>query len=345
MKKIKKIHIPRNLTLQWHITERCNLRCKHCYHTKYDGSELSFEELVKVLNQYKDLLKYWRNYKKVGAHINITGGEPFTREDFFDFLELLSNDRDCFSFAILTNGTLIDSKFADKIKRLDPVFVQISIEGKKETHDRIRGDGNFENVKKSLKELIKRKIPTCISFTAHKGNFSEFPNVVQLAKSLGVKRVWSDRMLPSGSGKSLEILNSQETCDFFEQMKNIKNKSRGILSKTEVSMHRSLQFHASGGRPYRCSAGDSLIAIQSNGDLYPCRRMPIKVGNVLEKDISEIYYESKILSNLRDDDIISKGCEKCFYSKLCNGGLRCLSYSLLKDPFMKDPGCWIKCNS
>jgi len=339
---IKQLHIPKGLVLQWHITEKCNLRCKHCYHTKYNSNELPIKDLLEILDQYKNLLKIWRRHKNIFAHINITGGEPFLRKDFFKFLEIISANRDFFSFAILTNGTMIDSAIAKKLKKLKPKFIQVSIEGNRETHDKIRGKGNFDKAVGGLKELIKLKIPTCISFTAHKGNYKEFSEVVKLAKSIGVTRVWADRMLPSGSGKKMKILGPKETCDFIHQMQESKKKAAGFFSKTEVVMHRALQFKVAKGRPYKCSAGDSLITVQANGDLYPCRRMPIKVGNLLEKDLSEIYYKDKLFQKLRDEDRVSKGCEKCFYAKLCNGGLKCLSYAVHNDPFKKDPGCWIK---
>ncbi|MEA3325633.1 MAG: SPASM domain-containing protein, partial [Euryarchaeota archaeon] len=75
-----------------------------------------------------------------------------------------------------------------------------------------------------------------------------------------------------------------------------------------------------------------------NGDLYPCRRMPIRAGNLLETPLIELYYESDLFCALRKR--ISEGCEGCFYSGLCRGGLRCLSYALTGDPFTTDPGCW-----
>ena len=110
-------------------------------------------------------------------------------------------------------------------------------------------------------------------------------------------------------------------------------------------MHRALQFLIGGGRPYHCTAGDTLITVQPNGDLYPCRRMPIRVGNIMEIPLIKLYYESDLFRALRDKTRISNGCKNCFYSKLCRGGLKCLSYAITGDPFKPDPGCWIKSNS
>jgi radical SAM protein with 4Fe4S-binding SPASM domain len=106
-------------------------------------------------------------------------------------------------------------------------------------------------------------------------------------------------------------------------------------------MHRALQFLVGGGKPYHCTAGDSLITIQANGDLLPCRRMPVIVGNVLDKSIKELYYSSDFLKKLRNTENINASCKACIYSNLCRGGLRCLSFASTKDPFSKDPGCWL----
>jgi radical SAM protein with 4Fe4S-binding SPASM domain len=105
-------------------------------------------------------------------------------------------------------------------------------------------------------------------------------------------------------------------------------------------MHRALQF-LEGGHPYQCTAGDRLITVQPNGDLYPCRRMPIRTGNLLETPLVDLYQKSPLFRALRDRDRTSKGCQGCLFSGLCRGGLKCLSYAVTGDPFVADPGCWL----
>ena len=115
---------------------------------------------------------------------------------------------------------------------------------------------------------------------------------------------------------------------------------RWRFCRTEVSMHRALQFLEGGYRPYHCTAGDTLVTVEPNGDLYPCRRMPIQVGNMMETPLLKLYYGSDLFRSLRDRNRISDNCQSCFYSKLCRGGLKCLSYAVTGDPFRSDPGCW-----
>ena len=342
-------HIPSGLLLQWHITERCNLSCSHCYQENISSEELSLNDLIKILGQYKKLLEAWRSKKfpeKVKGHITVTGGEPFIRKDFIDLLEILSANKEHFSFAILTNGTYLDKEMANRLHKLAPNFVQVSVEGKQETHDKIRGKGNFKKTVSALKYLVRKRVQTLISFTAHRGNYQEFIDVARLGMKLGVSRVWADRLIPYGKGSALceQVMTPDETRQFFRMM----NKSRyevmaSSRSQTEVAMHRALQFLVSAGaKDYHCSAGDTLITVMPNGDLYPCRRMPIRVGNVLETPLIDLYYDSELLCALRDQSIISDGCQDCSHQDRCRGGLKCLSYAITGDPFKADPGCWLR---
>ncbi len=340
-KTAQTIRYPPKLLLQWHITEHCNLRCEHCYQETYSGKELEFSELLDVLGQFKDLLSIMRKENgRAYGHITITGGEPFMRSDFLGLLDILSANRKYFSFAILTNGSSIDDVMAGSLRKLNPAFIQVSMEGSKSTHDSIRGTGNFEKTVSAIKYLVRENIRTFIAFTAHQGNFREFGEVAVLGRQLHVSRVWADRLIPRGSGSSMMALTPEETREFFEIMNKERKKSKAdFFGKTEISMHRALQFLCAGGEPYHCTAGDNLITVQSNGDLVPCRRMPIRVGNLMDTPLAELYDKSELFRDLRN--CISEGCNDCFYSKLCRGGLRCLSHAMTGDPFRSDPSCWL----
>ena len=106
-------------------------------------------------------------------------------------------------------------------------------------------------------------------------------------------------------------------------------------------MHRALQFLVSGQRPYRCRAGDRLITVAPNGDVYPCRRMPIRVGNLMETPLTELYWASEELRVLRDTARVPQGCEGCRYAAWCCGGDRCLAHAVTGNAFTADPGCWL----
>jgi radical SAM protein with 4Fe4S-binding SPASM domain len=233
---------------------------------------------------------------------------------------------------------------AHRLRILAPSFVQVSVEGTQATHDNIRGKGDFERTVTALKYLVRERIRTFISFTAHRANFREFTQVAQLGRRLQVSRVWADRLIPWGTGSAFreKVLTPEETHEFFDIMHKAHTRvARSWLGRTEIAMHRALQFLAAGGKPYQCTAGDTLITVQPNGDLFPCRRMPISVGNLMETPLIDLYYESDLFLALRDRSRISDGCQSCSYGKVCRGGLKCLSYAITGDLFKADPGCWL----
>ena len=136
------------ILLQFHITGKCNLCCKHCYRTEGDVQPLGFEDIANVIEQYKNLQERYNtihNIKRKG-HINITGGEPFMREDIKEVLSLLGDNRELFSYGVLSNGSFIDENILRILKQTQASFVQLSIDGDRHTHDYLRADGDYDRV-------------------------------------------------------------------------------------------------------------------------------------------------------------------------------------------------------
>ena len=320
--------------LQWHLSEICNLKCKHCYQENHKYIQLKYEELLNILNQYRELLKKLKDK----GHINLTGGEPLCCPFFFKILDEFYKDRDLYSFSILTNGTLINDEIAEKISNYNPEYVQVSLEGSKKTNDYVRGSGVYKKVKNAIKCLKKYNIYVSLSFTATKINYKEFPKVVKFAERNKVDNVWSDRFIPLGDYNSDFIMDKEDTEKYLDLMIKERIRLKQKKSDTNVSMYRALQFQKTGALPYTCTAGISLLTVMENGDLVPCRRMPIVVGNLLKDNMYDLYINSDILKKLRRDTIPDE-CKKCEDAKLCSGGLKCLTYALYKDLNHKDVGC------
>lgn len=332
------------MLLQWHITERCNCRCMHCYQQhKKQGVEPAWHDVVTIVEQFKDLLSYrGGDSGSIRGQITVTGGEPFIRADFFDILELFTGNMQYFDFAILTNGSFITSNTARQLAALQPLFVQVSLEGTTSTHDEIRGQGSYQHTVEAIRHLVKAGIRTYISFTAHRGNFREFAQVAELGHDLKVDKIWADRHIPLGQSTDFreKMLTPNETREFFTIMAGVRQQVwRRWFSKTKVSMERGLQFLIGGGRPYHCGAGNTLLTVMPNGDVYPCRRLPLKVGNLLHTSLTELYHTSPLLLDLRRS-AVSAGCQDCIYARTCGGGLKCLAYAVYGSPWQADPGCW-----
>lgn len=325
----------KKFVLQWHLSEMCNLKCKHCYQEKHVPVQLKFDDLLKILNQYRKLLK---NLKMKG-HINLTGGEPLCCPFFFKILDEFKKDKELYSFSILTNGTLITDEIAKKISEYNPEYVQVSLEGGKKTNDFVRGKGVYNKVAEAIKYLKKYNIYVSISFTATKLNYKEFPKVVKFGSKYKVDNIWSDRFIPLGTDYDEEFtMNLEETQEYLHIMEKERQKLKCKKNNTNIAMYRALQFQMTNDFPYRCTAGKTLLTVMENGDLVPCRRMPIIVGNLLTDDMYKLYKNNDILKDLQKENI-PDDCKNCENSELCRGGLKCLTYAIFKDLNHKDIGC------
>ena len=325
----------KKFVLQWHLSENCNLKCLHCYQENHKPIQLDFDKLVIIYKQFKELL----NKKKMKGHINITGGEPLCNSYLFKLLDLIKEDSDLISFSILTNGTLINEKIAKKIKSYNPLYVQVSLEGGKKTNDYIRGKGTYKKIAEGIVNLRKENIFTSISFTATSLNYKEFPKVVRYARRYDVNNVWSDRFIPLGDSDKSLALNYEQTREYLEIMNKERNKLKKIKNNnTTISMYRALQFQMTNDFAYGCTAGDTLLTVMENGDLVPCRRMPIIVGNLFDRSMYDLYTNSDVLKELREKKIPDE-CINCEHSEVCHGGLKCLTYAMYNDLNHKDYGC------
>ena len=332
------------LLLQFHITGRCNLRCKHCYRTEGDVETLSKEDVFNIIEQYKELLAEYnkRHRLRKKGHINITGGEPFIRSDIKEILRYLGENKDVFSYGILSNGSFIDDEMISILKDTGVTFVQLSLDGDRKMHDSLRADGDYDRVLKTAKYLQKNGIRTYISFTANKENYKYLPLAAKECRARGIAKLWSDRLVPIGNGREIMDL-AIDSAHMHDYIKTLKKARGGFLAqkcypKTEVAMNRALQFIGSNGTIYSCSAGGSLITVDEFGNVMPCRRMPIICGNVRDESMTDIYFGNENMKLLRMENIPNE-CISCRYAFFCRGGARCQSYAVYGSFFRADPGC------
>ena len=329
---------PKSFHLQWHITERCNLHCQHCYYDpKFLKNELEFSDLVKILEKFIKQIKIWQ-LPKENVRISFTGGEPFVKKEFFELLQKCYENQDLFFYGILTNGTLLNRENIKKIKDLKISYVQVSLEGMEKINDSIRGKGTFNKIIKALILLKKEKIPTSISMTVSKANVAEVPKVIKLAKELRIA-VSIRRLVPIGRGRKTEklFLSSKEVESLYSDVLGMKEKYWNQISlgcEDGVLAQKPRYF------PEGCSAGYASFTVLSNGDVYPCRRLNIYSGNLLNQDFSDIYYHSKAFQELRNLNNTNKMCRSCPFFLECHGGAKCIAYAYFGSPFSPDPQCW-----
>lgn len=331
--------------IQWHITERCNWYCKHCYQETRDYKELPFKEIKFVFKQCLDLFRALR-IPQDRAHINIGGGEPLLRKDFFKILALFKQHSDYIKYQIMTNGSLITDSVARDLAKNGVRGVQVSLEGLEETNDKIRGKGSFQKIINAIKLLRRHNIEARVSLTLTKMNLDELEDFSVYLKPIGVSSIGMRRYVPVGRGKQLErfMLSPLELRNFYlkrEELRKLLNErgkffiSHGCEDAIFFSQSNSIwQYH-------NCSVTTGHhLTIFSNGDILACRRCPIVVGNVLQDNLLDVYFSSDKLWSLRNLDNAHPLCRKCPFFKTCLGGAKCVTFAYFKTPFAPDPQCW-----
>lgn len=323
-------------TLQWHITHRCNLRCSHCYQKDYEAFS-DFAGLMTVLEQYSRFLAA----NGLRGHVNLTGGEPLTSPHLFPLCRELAK-RDM-SFAILTNGTLIDRDKALDIASLGPRYVQVSIDGDLRTHDRIRSEGSWLAAFDGIDRLREQGVPVLVSFTAQKSNCRQLPRVAKACREHDVNLLWWDRVVTDNEADRKRLALNQRQFEYLlRQSGRLYEKHRTGDGKSMIGCGRALQFLAcpeSGG--YVCNAGRGLLAVTAEGNLMPCRRLPFILGNVFEKEMTDLVRDSDRIDRLRSP-ALPTGCNGCPHGEKCGGGSRCVTCGQTGDAFRRDVNCPIK---
>lgn len=315
-----------DFTLQWHITHRCNLRCKHCYQDDYGAFE-NPEKINDILEQYCDLLKAYG----CKGRLNITGGEPLTHPHLFELLRLAWSKG--IKTGVLTNGTLIGEWEARRLKACHVDYVQVSLDGMEKVHDSIRGKGSFEKAVNGIYALKAQGIFTSISFTAQNNNYRELKRLSAFCHNIGADKLWFDRVIIPSENDSEKLMLSAES--FWKLCKTASHLNR----KGKVFCGRALQFIPCKNKLiYHCSAGENLLVVLANGDVMPCRRIPLVIGSVKENDLLTLHQNSPVMHELRSVGI-PQGCSLCDYASLCRGGSKCVSYAKTGRFDIPDPDC------
>ena len=335
------------LLLQFHITGKCNLRCKHCYRTEGDVEPLSTEDVKAVITQFLQLRNTYNrlhNIRKKG-HINLTGGEPFIRQDIQGILRFLGQHKQEVSYGILSNGSFLTDELIATLKETDVSFVQLSLDGDRQTHDDLRAPGDYDRVLATAQRLEENGIRTYISFTANRENYRHLPEIAKQCRKRRITKLWSDRLVPIGTGQALSSLTitAEDLPDYIRTLKKAQGSflTKLLYPKTQVTMNRALQFLNSKGNVYSCSAGDSLITVDEFGQVMPCRRMPILCGDVFGSSLEDIYWNHETFRSLRKE-LIPKECRHCQYQYLCKGGAKCQSYGTYGTYHSADPACYLQ---
>lgn len=337
---------PRTLRLQWHVTEKCNWHCRHCYQEKNKSKkELDLKKMAGILKDFVNLGDKL-SIKFPLLSVAFTGGEPFARKDFIDLLENVKKYKNRVVFSILTNGSFLTEEIIVKLR--DDIgirSIQLSVEGYRDFNDSIRGKGAYDLVKEKIKLLNDAGINAQLSLTLMKDNIKDIPKIISDFSQYKVRFNFR-RFVPIGRGEAIKKLmlspNEVKKTYLYLEKKRKSSSKINIWRGCEEGIFAPLISKDSELR--RCQVFDKkVIVVMPNGDVYPCRRLPIKLGSVLKKNLSDIYFNSNIYNKLSDINTNNEKCLKCEFFNRCLGGARCVAFAYYNNNSFKnlDPQCFV----
>lgn len=324
---------------QWHITERCNRACKHCYQGDHVSKELSFERLDEIASRMDEAAAKWG---RIGT-VSLTGGEPYIRKaELYDLAASLDRLDHIGYYDILTNGSLIDEREVARLVGLKKLRrVQVSLEGAcRETNDSVRGEGSFDNTLSAIRHLRASGIEVSVMTTLTRNNMHEVTDLTVLLGQEGVSALALERLIPEGNGLSMadQVLNKYELKQLYESVYRLATDNPPV----RILLYRPLFALIAPDDPTvgaLCSAGNNALTIMPDGTVYPCRRLPIPIGNVLQDGFYKIWYGSDLLWRIRDPKNLRGKCRDCDLLTKCRG-CRAAAYFHSGDYMEEDPQCW-----
>lgn len=320
------------------MIQECNLRCTYCYG---EGGEYSHKGIINLDTAKKSVDFLFDNSKDKKIAMAFFGGEPLLNfgliKDIVSYAKKKEEETGkSINFAITTNGTLLTDEITDFLIE-NKFTITISIDGCKELHDVNRfyanGKGTYDTVIKNTRRLVENAAVSARA-TITNTNFDMVKNFYDLYK-LGFKRV---NMAPC-----TEMLDDDSFAKYTKSFESLLGEYDKMLTEGKYKevqalgeINKKIQKVDMGGTATRfCGSLSSGLAIDVNGNIYPCHRLVGKdeflVGNVFEGMDEEKY------ANLDADMLVSSHdkCSDCWAANLCGGG--CISDNYGKTGSIKNP--------
>ena len=319
-------------TLQWHITQACDLHCKHCY-DRANRSSLKLDDALGILDALRDFCLS----RHVRGQVSFTGGNPLLYPHFLELYQGAS-DRGL-GIAILGNPAPRE-KMEQLLAIQRPVFFQVSLEGLQQHNDMIRGSGNFDRVIDFLGVLRDLDITSMVMLTLTRDNMGQ---VLPLAEMLrgGTDHFNFNRLSMVGEGANLHLPERDDYIAFLEAYMAAaeRNPVMGLKDNLLNLLRYQKGMKLFGGcAGYGCSAAFNFMAVLSDGEAHACRKFPSLIGNVFKQSIAEIY-DSGIARRYRSG---CTECQSCPIRPVC-GGCLAIAHSFGLNIFKeRDPYCFMK---
>lgn len=297
--------IPLTVTLE--LTQRCNLRCRHCYLGGKTSRELPTSRWVSTIDELA---------AAGTASVSLTGGEVTLSEGWLDVARAARRHK--MMFSVLTSGTLLDERSAAELAELSPVRVSISIYGTTaEAHDAVTGvPGSFERSVDALGALRDLGVSCRVSTVLMDGVGAPGAKAIRsFAEERGCDYGCSPLVYPAADGSSEPLrlrLGATEYRAFVEQNLDMLPEHQRMLEGPDGVELRSAA---------NCRAGLMGAFIQADGDVLPCFGWRPPFGNIADTPFDRVWWSEAAARHRERMLAPLTACAQCDISGLCF--LRC----------------------
>ena len=343
----------------WNVTQRCNLRCIHCYaqaRSQNSADELSFAEGKALLD---DLAGF-------GVPVVLfSGGEPLARKDLPDLAAYAVQKG--MRAVISTNGTLITAAVARNLQTIGLSYVGISLDGMQAINDRFRGvDGAFDAALNGIRHCQDAGIKVGLRFTMNQANASDIPQIFDLLEDMDIPRVCFYHLVYAGRGSSLIHADLSHAAT-RSAVDLIMDRTRDLHDRGKPKEVLTVDNHADGPylylrlrreAPRRARSALSLLKMNAgnnSGRGIGCVSWDGRVhadqfwrhhsfGNVRNRPFSEIWRDTSdpLMKRLKDKKPYVKGrCATCRWIDICGGNFRVRAEAVSGDIWAPDPACYL----
>ncbi|HOI89965.1 MAG TPA: radical SAM protein [Candidatus Rifleibacterium sp.] len=328
---------------QWHLTDLCNRRCRHCYQSAHEEADPMAGAAKRRLAADAILAAI----PNEPVTINLTGGEPLMLPDLTDLIAYLENYENLAEINIITNGTVEDRKLLTKLGSFARLrSFRISLEsGDEKINDFIRGNGSLAGLRRTIplyREITGKSVT--LMMTLSRLNCETIKETVDFARETGADDILFERFIPLGTGLDIsESLLSAD--DWYKAIRSIGAAAGLEIDPDELAACRAFGLITNGEAEPEdileaalCNLGPESMALMPDGTVFPCRRLQIPVGNILHEPFSAIRLRlaewecSRIRPKLH-----GIACGSCPYDDC--PGCRALARALSGDPLGDDPQC------
>ncbi|MBN2341607.1 MAG: radical SAM protein [Deltaproteobacteria bacterium] len=328
--------IPFPKYVEWQITAKCTQRCLHCSNVSDNASfDLSTASAVRLIHQLAD-----ENVKSV----TLSGGEPFARDDWELLVSVLKEN--CISVQIITNGTLVDSKKAAKLKSLRIDFIWLSLDGPKSIHNFIRqSKQSFDDVMHATELLVENKIPFGFMTTLLQPNYQMLPKMAEIVQGSGAA-LWQLWLGNRTNHRDIWLSNTQIN-ELLATLPTIRLKAPQMIIGDNIGYSAKLENLRTPGfmqpdhhlRFRGCFGGREVIGIRNNGAMQNCLALPISPTQRTVDDlpIGELHQLAR--GNFHSTaQSLKQQCAQCDHSPSCSQG--CPAHRLSQSRFQIMPYCF-----